>query len=338
MTPEQIAALIPGDRVFRWVWVGTSPSQESHEIQELTVVRVNPTTVTVDTDHHGRIRVRHADIVDYVTWENETAKPAPREGDRPAAKAIDAAAIRLSKRHPVTGRPNGYRERWFQHDGVVFHVGCDELHSTLWFIQPDTDHLEGSLDLLSFIQSPAYWTDAAFTLIKVRTALADLINSPQFATLRDAYTALPVKLRYRPSTYKPARWWVVEGACLSAGGHLAEAPTARQAAAQIKRTIESIQQGVRHSKAQARAWVRAQNIHTTRGPLTSRQAYEYDLGWKLAHAVNRSSNDRGEPANPITPQEAAARHLAPHEIERITKSCALIYAQPYPDPAQEPSS
>lgn len=59
-----VSKLKPGDEVYRYVWTGG----ESHDPQELTVVRVNRVTVTVDTKHHGRGRVPHAEIEGYVDW------------------------------------------------------------------------------------------------------------------------------------------------------------------------------------------------------------------------------------------------------------------------------
>ena len=48
----------PGDRVYRWVWVGG----EEHQPQPLTVVRLNQTTITVETDEGARLRVRPWDL------------------------------------------------------------------------------------------------------------------------------------------------------------------------------------------------------------------------------------------------------------------------------------
>jgi hypothetical protein len=54
-----------GDRIFRWWDAGCSM-----DVQPLTVVRVNPTTVTVRTDQGSTFRLPHADIVGHYTEEN----------------------------------------------------------------------------------------------------------------------------------------------------------------------------------------------------------------------------------------------------------------------------
>jgi hypothetical protein len=107
------------------------------------------------------------------------------------------AKIRLKARHPVTGRKPFYRDWWFEHEGVIFHISNASLRHTLWTIEPDTDHVTGSAALLDFIGSDAYWCGVAFTLNGARDMLAELIAGDRFAALRDAYTKLPVKTEHR---------------------------------------------------------------------------------------------------------------------------------------------
>jgi hypothetical protein len=59
-----IDALRPGDRVYRWWDAGIG-----HDMQPLTVVRVNRVTVTVDTDQGGRFRLPRAAVAGHYTEE-----------------------------------------------------------------------------------------------------------------------------------------------------------------------------------------------------------------------------------------------------------------------------
>lgn len=70
MRAEDIDTLKPGDRIYRWVLVGTSHggAYDKSDIQELTVVRVNRTTVTVDTKAKVRLRLPHEMIDGRVDW------------------------------------------------------------------------------------------------------------------------------------------------------------------------------------------------------------------------------------------------------------------------------
>jgi hypothetical protein len=63
VTTIEITALVPGDRVYRWWDAGIAA-----EIQELTVIRVNRLTVTVETASGSRFRLPHADIAGRVDW------------------------------------------------------------------------------------------------------------------------------------------------------------------------------------------------------------------------------------------------------------------------------
>lgn len=64
--PKQVGA---GDRVWRWVSIGSDGrGYETADIQELTIVRVNRVTFTVDSKDHGRGRVPLQDITGIVDW------------------------------------------------------------------------------------------------------------------------------------------------------------------------------------------------------------------------------------------------------------------------------
>jgi hypothetical protein len=68
------SALVPttyakGDRIYRWVLVGQRDSQDLTDIQPLTVVRANRTTLTVRTDEGNAFRLPHAHVAGRVDWE-----------------------------------------------------------------------------------------------------------------------------------------------------------------------------------------------------------------------------------------------------------------------------
>ena len=67
-----LSDLQPGDRVYRWVFTGMDSGSmlraETSDMQELTVVRVNRVTVTVDNDYGARFRVPHGDIAGRADW------------------------------------------------------------------------------------------------------------------------------------------------------------------------------------------------------------------------------------------------------------------------------
>lgn len=108
------------------------------------------------------------------------------------------ARIHLKSRHPITGRKPWYRDWWFEHDGVVFHLRSDRLRSTVWTIEPDLDHLEGGQAMVDFVRSSAYWCAVtAGGLTDARAKLAEFIACVEFAALRDSYVVLPVQSLYR---------------------------------------------------------------------------------------------------------------------------------------------
>jgi hypothetical protein len=113
------------------------------------------------------------------------------------------AAIRFTKRHPITGRRPSYRDWWFEHEGVVFHISADSLRD-MWTVEPDTTHTRGSQALLDFIGSDVYWCSLVFRLSEARAALAEFIASDRFAALRDAYTKLLVDIDYRQVAWDPS--------------------------------------------------------------------------------------------------------------------------------------
>jgi hypothetical protein len=112
--------------------------------------------------------------------------------------------VRLVKRHPITGREPSYRDWWFEHEKVVFHLSADWLRSTVWAIEPDTDHVVGSRELLDFVRSDAYWCAVALGLKDARVKLGEFVASEGFARLRDAYTELPVDVMHRQVAWDPA--------------------------------------------------------------------------------------------------------------------------------------
>lgn len=64
MNREQLAALPKGTRIWRWWDNGTEAEQNP-----FTLVRVNPKTVTVENSWGDHIRLRHAEIVGVVDWD-----------------------------------------------------------------------------------------------------------------------------------------------------------------------------------------------------------------------------------------------------------------------------
>jgi hypothetical protein len=108
--------------------------------------------------------------------------------------------ITLSKTRPADAKPNPYRTRWTEIEGVTFEVASSSLDG-LWMVCLDLDLIErtwerhrytaaGRPDTLAWIESDAYWSAVAFTLAEAREKIAEVIASPEWPAIRDAYTAL----------------------------------------------------------------------------------------------------------------------------------------------------
>jgi hypothetical protein len=100
-----ITGLKPGDRVYRWVWTGG----EHHDIQPLTVVRVNQVTVTVETDQGSRFRINPVAIEDYYRDD------PPAEAEKP----LEPLKLRTTRRyHREAPKPPNARSRRLMRNGA----------------------------------------------------------------------------------------------------------------------------------------------------------------------------------------------------------------------------
>lgn len=106
-------------------------------------------------------------------------------------RPLAPADVRLTQKRPVDGKPNPYRTRWFEHEGVVIEVASDELDG-LWRIAPD-DALLWRVPP-DYYGSDVYHVGYAVRLSDARTLIAALINSPEWPAIRDAYVALRADL------------------------------------------------------------------------------------------------------------------------------------------------
>lgn len=104
-----------------------------------------------------------------------------------------ATEVRLTQTRPVDGKPNPYRTRWFEHDGVVFEISANYLNSP-WTVWPDTDLLTANRARTDYINSSLHVLDIVMRLADARTVIAEWINSPEWPAIRDAYRALRADL------------------------------------------------------------------------------------------------------------------------------------------------
>ncbi|TYB71223.1 hypothetical protein FXF51_01945 [Nonomuraea sp. PA05] len=119
---------------------------------------------------------------------------------------------------------------------------------------------------------------------------------------------------------------MVTAACIEEGGIVVEAPSARQAVAQVKRSLEEADHENGNTWRSAHAWVRDQAVQFSHGPLDDREAFEYELGWTLASAFARVllTQWRGEPVNPISRQEAL-RIVTEEQVAGIERRLAAKF-------------
>ncbi|MGH1490566.1 MAG: hypothetical protein ACRBK7_14445 [Acidimicrobiales bacterium] len=117
------ATLGPGDRVYRY-WdayptAGLNGPNDRMKIQELTVVRVNPKTVTVRTDYGSEFRINPGDIAGRVDWESvdrsALAKVVSAGLDAAAAEGHDHFAT-VKAGDAVVGHIVREVARWLEDD------------------------------------------------------------------------------------------------------------------------------------------------------------------------------------------------------------------------------
>jgi hypothetical protein len=123
-------------------------------------------------------------------------------------------------------------------------------------------------------------------------------------------------------------WWVVDlKAGTTPGGHLIQSENRYKAVGEFRDLMARQYRNGGDSWEDAWERLRVNEPVVYHGPMTTREAFEYDLGWRWAEAIAVTGAYRsqcGEPDAPVT-RKVAYKHLGEERAVSIERQTANVY-------------